>query len=379
MTIIFGGTIGRSGLGGQAWAILQYLLGFRALGHDVYYLEDCGDSSWIYIWEKDEWTDELDYPAAYVHACLEPFGFGERWIYRDYDQIRGMPLAKFLEICGRADLLIMRAAPFWRWRDEYERVKRRAFIDVDPGFTQITLASGDPGWVEGVAKADRRFSFGQRIGAPDCSIPQTGGPWLKTLPPVFLPEWPVVESPATHFTSVMRWQGFKEVKHEGVAYGQRDLEFPQFLDLPKITSQKFCIAQMGIERPEVLTSHGWEALHGEDVSKTPTSYRDFIQNSRAEISVPKNGYVKMRGGWFSDRSVCYLSSGRPVLIEDTGLRDWLPVGEGVVTFKDLSEAARGVDQINENYEKHRQAARRIAEQVFSTEQVLPGFIADAMS
>ena len=105
MTIIFGGTIGRSGLGGQAWAILQYLLGFRALGHDVYYLEDCGDSSWIYIWEKDEWTDELDYPAAYVNACLAPFGFGERWIYRDYDQTRGMTLPQFLEVCGRADLL----------------------------------------------------------------------------------------------------------------------------------------------------------------------------------------------------------------------------------------------------------------------------------
>jgi hypothetical protein len=289
-----------------------------------------------------------------------------------------MPLQQFLDVCSHADLLIMRAAPFWRWRDEYEKPRRRAFIDVDPGFTQITLANGDPGWVEGVAKADRRFTFGQRIGAADCLIPQTGGPWLKTVPPVFLPEWPVAQANGTHFTSVMRWQGFKEVTHEGVAYGQRDLEFPQFLDLPKMSSQKFCIAQMGIE-PEVLTSHGWEALLGEEVSRTPASYRDFIQQSRAEISVPKNGYVKMRGGWFSDRSVCYLASGRPVLIEDTGLADWLPVGEGVVTFKNLSEAASGVEQINKRYGDHRQAARRIAEQVFSTEQVLPRFIEAAMS
>jgi len=378
MTIIFGGTIGRSGMGGQAWAILQYLLGFRALGHDVYYLEDCGDSSWIYIWEKDEWTDELDYPAAYVNTCLTPFGFGERWIYRDYDQTRGMPLPQFLEICGRADLLIMRAAPFWRWRDEYEKPRCRAFIDVDPGFTQITLANGDPGWVEGVAKADRRFTFGQRINSADCSIPPTGGPWLKTVPPVFLPEWPVSASAATHFTSVMRWQGFKEVTHQGVAYGQRDLEFPLFLDLPKATSQKFCIAQMGIE-PDVLTSHGWEALHGEEVTRTPAAYREFIQSSRAEFSVPKNGYVKMRGGWFSDRSVCYLASGRPVLIEDTGLSDWLPVGEGVVTFTNLAGAAKGVEQINGQYDLHRQAARRIAEQFFATEQVLPRFIEAAMT
>lgn len=378
MTIIFGGTIGRSAMGGQAWAILQYLLGFRALGHDVYYLEDCGDSSWVYIWETHEWTDELDYPAAYVNSCLAPFGFGDRWIYRDYDQTRGMALSQFLEICSRADLLIMRAAPFWRWREEYKKPKCRAFIDVDPGFTQITLANGDQGWVEGVANADKRFTFGQRVGAADCAIPQTGGPWLKTLPPVFLPEWPICNGAADRFTSVMRWQGFKEVMHDGVSYGQRDLEFPQFLDLPTATSQKFCIAQMGADA-DLLNNHGWETVPGENVSKTPEAYRQFIQQSRAEFSVPKSGYVKMRGGWFSDRSVCYLASGRPVLIEDTGLKDWLPVGEGVVTFGDLKQAAAGVKTINDNYPHHRDAARRIAEQVFSTEVVLPRFIEAAMS
>jgi len=378
MTIIFAGTIGLSGLGGQAWAVLQYLLGFRALGHEVYYLEDCGRSSWVYIWEKEEWTHELDYPAAYVNACLEPFGLGDRWIYRDNYRSLGMPLAQFLQVCAGADLLIMRAVPFWNWRKEYEGPRRRAFIDVDPGFTQITLANGDAGWVAGVAKADRHFTFGQRIGAPNCPIPETGGPWLKTVPPVFLPEWPVVDTEATHFTSVMRWQGFREVKHQGIAYGQRDAEFPAFLDLPKSTSQKFRIAQMGI-KPEMLTSHGWEAVHGEIVSKTPDSYRNFIQNSRAEFSVPKNGYVKMRGGWFSDRSVCYLASGRPVLIENTGLEEWLPLGEGLLTFDDVAGAVTGIEAINSDYLRHRAAARRLAENTFSTDRVLPRFLDAAMA
>jgi len=378
MTIIFAGTIGLSGLGGQAWAVLQYLLGFRALGHEVYYLEDCGRSSWVYIWEKEEWTHELDYPAAYVNACLEPFGLGDRWIYRDNYRSLGMPLPQFLQVCAGADLLIMRAVPFWNWRKEYESPRRRAFIDVDPGFTQITLANGDPGWVAGVAKADRHFTFGQRIGAPNCPIPETGGPWLKTVPPVFLPEWPVVDTEATHFTSVMRWQGFREVKHQGIAYGQRDAEFPAFLDLPKSTSQKFLIAQMGI-KPEMLTSHGWEAVHGEIVSKTPDSYRAFIQNSRAEFSVPKNGYVKMRGGWFSDRSVCYLASGRPVLIEDTGLEEWLPLGEGLLTFNNVAGAVTGIEAINSQYLRHRAAARRLAEDTFSTDRVLPRLIDAAMA
>jgi len=272
----------------------------------------------------------------------------------------------------------MPAVPFWTCREEYAGPRRRAFIDVDPGFTQITLANSDRGWIEGVAKAERRFTFGQRFGAPDCPIPLTGGPWLKTVPPVFLPEWPLAVSEASHFTSIMRWQGFREVIHNGIAYGQRDKEFPRFLDLPKATSQKFCIAQMGI-KPELLVSHGWEVVHGEEVTRTTAGYREFIQNSRAEFSVPKNGYVKMRGGWFSDRSVCYLASGRPVLVEDTGLHDWLPVGQGLLTFTGMASALADVEQLNAHYAAHREAARKLAEQFFATSKVLPEFLDAAMS
>jgi hypothetical protein len=378
MTILFAGTIGLSGLGGQAWAVLQYLLGLRALGHEVFYLEDCGRSSWVYIWEKEEWTHELDYPAAYVRACLEPFGFGERWIYRDTYRSLGMALENFQQVCAAADLLIMRAAPFWVWRPEYERPRRRIFIDVDPGFTQITLANGDRGWLEGLARAERRFTVGQRLGAADCPVPTVGGPWLKTLPPVFLPEWPVAGGAAARFTSVMRWQGFREARYQGVSYGQRDRQFPKYFDLPRRTAQRFCIAQMGT-KPELLEDHGWEVVPGEIISRTPASYREFIAHSRAEFSVPKHGYVQTRGGWFSDRSVCYLASGRPVLMEDTGLGDWLPVGEGLVTFHDVAEALAGVEKINADYERHRRAARRLAESVFATEKVLPPLLDAAMS
>jgi hypothetical protein len=377
MTIIVAGTIGLSGLGGQAWAVLQYLLGFRALDHDVYYLEDCGRSSWVYIWEKEEWTHELDYPAAYVEACLKPFGFGDRWIYRDNYRSLGIPLAQFQDICAQADLLITRAVPFWNWRKEYELPKRRTFIDVDPGFTQITLASGDKGWIEGVARAERRFTYAQRIGAPDCSVPASGGPWFKTRTPVFLPEWPLVPADATHFTSIIRWQGFKEVTYEGVSYGQRDKGFPQYLSLPARTRQKFLLAQMGAS-PELLAKNGWEVAAGEIVSKTPECYREFIQRSRAEFSVPKNGYVTMRGGWFSDRSVCYLASGRPVLIEDTGLGDWLPVGKGLLTFSNVDEALAGMEAINSDYQRHRMAARSLAETHFATDKVLPELIEASM-
>jgi hypothetical protein len=375
MKIIVAGTMGRSGLGGQAWACLQYLLGFRALGHELFYLEDCGHSSWVYDWEKQEWTTDLDYPAAYVAECLAPFGFDEHWIYRTDEGSRGAPLERFVEFCSRADLLLLRAVPLWVWRKEYARPQRRAFIDVDPGFTQISIANGDKGLAEGIARCERRFTVGQDIGQPGCIAPKAGGPWSKTLPPVFLPEWPFVQGDATHFTSVMRWQGFKEVTHGEITYGQRDAEFPKFADLPRRTPQKFRIAQMGVD-PKLLQAHGWEVVPGEVVSRTPHSYREFIQHSRGELGIPKQGYVKMRTGWISDRSVCYLASGRPVIIEDTGVAPVIPTGLGLVTFDNLDSAVAAIHTVNSDYEKHCQAARRLAEERFATNKVLPRLLND---
>jgi hypothetical protein len=378
MTLVIAGTIGRSGLGGQAWAVLQYLLGFRTLGHDVYYLEDCGISSWVYDWDRNEWTTELDYPAAYVRACLEPFGFAGKWVYRTNDGAIGMTLDQLKSILASADLLVMRAVPLWVWREEYNEPKRRVFIDVDPGFTQISIAQGDKGIADGVARCERRFSVGQRIGAPDCPIPTEAGPWMATLPPVFLGEWPNQTATADEFTSIIRWQGFREAEHQGAAYGQRDKEFPIFFDLPKRTGHKFRVAMMGT-KPETLTTHGWAVAPGEIISKTPASYRDFIQKSRGEFCVPKHGYVATRGGWISDRSVCYLASGRPVLMEETGISECIPRGEGLVTFHDFDSACAAIRAVNADYGRHSRAARQLAESVFDSVRVLPRFLDAAMS
>ncbi len=377
MRIILAGAIGRSGLGGQAWAYLQYLIGLRALGHDVYYLEDCGQTSWIWNWDTGEWTEDPEPPAAYVRNCLEPFGFWDKWSYRTTARSFGMSLERLKEVCAEADLLIMRAIPLWDWRPEYALPRRRVFIDVDPGFTQMNIAGGDKGLAEAIGRCERRFTLGQRFGAADCLIPDAGGPWLRTLPPVALSEWPVTRSaPGAAFTAIMRWDGFQDSKYNGQTYGQKDQEFNRFIDLPRRTAQKFRIALNG---PETLAEYGWEIVPGDVATRTPQGYRGFIQQSRAEFGVAKQGYVKMRGGWFSDRSVCYLASGLPLLIQDTGLSDWLPVGEGVVTFEDLSGILRGIDSINTNYERHCRAARRLAEERFAAEKVLPPFLDAAMS
>ncbi|HLM61798.1 MAG TPA: hypothetical protein VK308_13410 [Pyrinomonadaceae bacterium] len=379
MIIIFAGSIGRLPVGGHAWIDMQYLSGLKALGHDVYYFEDCGDESWVYNWDIEELTTELSYPADYVRDCLEPLGFKNRWIYRAGNQSEGMSIESFREICAQADLMIVRAVPLTIWRDEYLEVHRRCYIDADPGFNQISLINGNAKLAETLNQCERLFTIGQRIGAADCPIPDAGYNWLKTVAPVSLPDWRVAENEdASHFTSVMQWRGFHDVVYKGLAYGQKDKEFPRFLKLPQLVSQPFRLALTG-SSPENFTEYGWEVVPGWVASKTTGSYQSFIQESRAEFGVAKHGYVAMRGGWFSDRSVCYLASGRPVLVEDTGLRDWLPVGEGIVTFSDISEAVRGVESINAEYERHCHAAREIAEQYFAASLVLPLLIEEAMN
>ncbi|NMG05375.1 glycosyltransferase [Brasilonema sp. UFV-L1] len=381
MNIIFAGSIGRFPVGGHAWVDMQYLLGLRSLGHKVFYLEECGPESWVYHWEMEQMTTELDYPTTYLQQCLTEIGFDSCWIYRAGEQSVGMNVADFLDVCAQADLLIVRGSPIPLWRPEYDLPKRRLFIDSDPGFTQIHLSHGDADLNNTVERCDRLFTVGQQVGAQGCSVPTLGKHWLKMFPPVFLPYWPVAEDKnATHFTVVMQWRSYREVTYEGNSYGNKDKEFPTFIDIPKLTQQPFRVALTSPHTiPEQLIEHHWDVVPGWAVSFTPESYQQFIQNSRAEFGIAKQGYVAMQTGWFSDRSLCYLASGRPVLLQDTGLSDYLPIGEGILTFRNLSEAVDGIAAINADYERHRQAARRLAEEYFDSNKVLTSILEAAMN
>ena len=182
---------------------------------------------------------------------------------------------------------------------------------------------------------------------------------------------------ATHFTSILQWRSYQEVTYQGVSYGNKNQSFPQFIDLPKLTPQPLRLALTG-GSPQQLTEHGWDVVSGWQTSWTPANYQQFIQASRAEFGVAKQGYVAMRGGWFSDRSICYLASGRPVLIQDTGQGDWLPTGEGILTFSNLTEALAGIETINADYGRQRQAARRLAEEYFDSGKVLSALLEAAV-
>lgn len=378
MIIIFASAIGRFPIGGNAWSDLQYILGLRSLGHDVYYLEECGLESWVYNWQTEQFTTDLDYPTNYLRNCLEPLGFANQWIYRAGDRSAGMELDKFKYICSQADLMIIRGSPITLWREEYNLPQRRIYIDADPGFTQINIVQGNTELANTIEQCDRLFTIGQRIGAPDCSIPTIDKHWHKTLPPIALPYWAWVEDDSTYFSSIMQWHSYCEVNYQGVSYGNKDKEFLKFIDIPQQTKQPFRIALSG-GIPQELAQHGWEVIPGWMASFSPESYQIFIQESRAEFGVAKHGYVATKGGWFSDRSVCYLASGRPILVQDTGLSDWLPLKEGIFTFCDRSEAANAIETINTDYKQHQYAARKLAEEYFDSNKVLSSLLETAMS
>lgn len=380
MIIILSGAIGRCcGVGGKAWVYMQYLIGLQALGHDVFYLEDCGDESWVYKWETDETATDIEYPASYVRSCLEPIGFQGKWIYRAGDRAAGMKIDEFRQICLQADLLIVRANPIMLWRNEYDWPSRRIFIDVDPGFTQMSILSGDTDLAQTVQRCERLFTFGQRIGKEDCAIPTAGRTWFKTLPPVSLQKWQSSRTgPGRYFTSLMDWRGFNDVIYSGVFYGQKDREFPKFIELPRLTDQELLIGLLGAPM-EWLSDYGWKVVPGGHASRTPWLYHKFIQESRAEFSVAKHAYVETKGGWISDRSACYLASGRPALVQDTGQGDCLPIGEGIITFSNIQEALKGIETINGDYEHQRRSARALAEKYFDSDKVLSALLEEAMA
>jgi hypothetical protein len=375
--VILAGTIGRSVTGGQAWANLHYLLGLRALGHEAYYLEDVGSWSETYDWQSQENTTSMDYPARFINDSLTPYGFGDRWAYRSTDEGRGIPLANLKELCRAADLLIVRGVPLLSWRDDYDLPRRRAFIDVDPGFTQLRILNNEPALAETVANCETLFTFATAIGQPQCLIPDVGRKWRPTLPPIHSAAWSSVPAAVdAPFTTIVRWRGVHDVELRGVRYGQRDQEFPKFFDLPQRTGERFRIALLGDGRA-ALEAHGWEVVDGGDATTTIGSYRNFILQSKAEFGIAKQCYVEMRGGWISDRSVSYLAAGRPVVVQDTGVGEEFCNDIGFVTYRTAGEAAAAVIDVSENYQAHAQRTSALIGSHFEAERVIAKLLAAA--
>jgi hypothetical protein len=367
MKILFAGIIARYPFGGVTWCSLMYLLGLRALGHDVFYIEDTGEC--VYDPVQNARSVDPAYGTNYIHQSLQPFGFGDRWAFVNYDgTYHGRSVEDVRRFCADADLFLNLSGGSWFWRDEYARIPRRAFIDSDPAFTQLAIAKAEPWYVAFFRQFSHLFTFGSNIGTPASAIPVGDFHWHGTWQPVTLDEWRTDRPYVDRFTTVMTWQieSFADVG------GNKDQEFVKYIDLPSNTAQPFELAVNGPQT--LLRDHGWNTVDAMGVSRSLHDYRDFIQRSKAEFGVAKHTYVASRCGWFSDRTECYLASGRPALVQDTGWTAHVPHGEGLLAFSTPAEALAGIDRINSDYPRHARRAEAIARECFDAAKILPALL-----
>ena len=370
LTIVLSGMIaGDPYQGGASWAVLQYALGLRKLGHRVLFVEPI-DPSRV---KPEGATLQESTNATYFRQVVSDFGLEEcasLHLVGSRTTV-GLPYERCLDIVAQAELLLNISGML---TDEtlIGKIPVRAYLDLDPAFVQCWHAQG----------INMRFAghthfvtIGRAIGEPDCPVPACGVPWIKTLQPIVLSHWPVAEQIRYEgLTTIGNWRGYGSVENNGVHYGQKAHSLRPLFDLPSRTREPFLLA-MAIHAKETadlaqLHRFGWHLLDPAQVAATPLSYQQFIQGSKAEFGIAKSGYVNSNCGWFSDRSVCYLASGRPVIAQETGFSHYLPTGTGLLSFTTAEDVLAAIEAVNTNYEAHRRAARAIAEEHFASNRVL---------
>ena len=368
--VVSGMAAGVPGQGGATWAVLQYVLGLRRLGWDVYLVEQMRESELRPSGESLAASEN----ARYFRALTRAFGLeGKAALIRaSSGESVGMPRSDLRRVVARAEVLLnlsgRLADPELR-----ERIPIRAYLDLDPAFTQLWRACD--GAELGLAGHTHYVTVGLEVGGAGCPIPTMGLDWITTLPPVVLDEWPVTERPDRDaWTTVANWRGYGSIQWRGVHYGQKAHAFRDLFGLPGRTGDRFELA-LAIHADEVddlaaLRSNGWRLLDPRSVVSSPEGYRRFVRGSAAELGVAKTGYVNSRCGWFSDRSACYLAAGRPVVAQDTGFSSHLPVGRGLLAFQTLDEAVEAVGAVRSDYPLHARAARGVAEEHLDSDRVL---------
>lgn len=364
--VVAGALAAKPGNAGGAWERFSYAAGFRRLGFDVLFLEEVAavpDAAAI------RWFD--DTTAFFAFGAAAAIVGPDDWSHgRERDDIRRALAASDLLVNLSGNL----AAP-----DLVEAARTTAFIDVDPGFTQIWHA--DPTVSYEVPRHDHYLTIGENIGGPGCPIPTGGLPWKPTRQPLLLDHWPATPAArCRRFTTIASWRGpYGPLVNDGTTYGLKVHEFRRVIDLPSRVAAAFELALEihagdALDRAALLAA-GWSLASPATAVPTPVAFRDYIQRSDAEFSVAQGIYAHAASGWFSDRSTRYLASGKPVLVQDTSLVA-IPTGEGIVTFRTLDEAAVGAEQIIRDYATHARAARGIAETHFASDVILRRLLAD---
>jgi hypothetical protein len=374
LAVLVGG-IGKLPSAGVALYYLHYLVGLRELGYRVHYVERQNRPFETYDPDADEMTDRPDFALRYLAAIAERYGFAGSWSFVDRaGTCHGAGWKDLRDVLDRADFVLTVADP--TWFEDLERCGRRLFVDGDPMFTQVALASGSGGRAEAPRHYDTLFTYASRIGQEGCLVPTAGREWLPTRPVVATGLWDQPPAPSrAPLVALMHWAAGAEVEHGGRSFGHKGRELQRFLELPRRRPGDYVLAAGGPGVPrEALAARGWRLVSPLAVTRSVDDYRRFIAGARADLGIAKHAYVASRSGWFSDRSTCFLASGRPVLHQDTGYTDWLSTDEGVLPFSDLDSLLEAIERLDRNYPRHARAARRVAERHFEASVVIAGML-----
>jgi hypothetical protein len=358
------------------YQFLHYLLALRRLGYDPYYIEDSG--RWVYDPKLNDLSPDAGNNLNAVVPVLESYGFKGRWAFRGHypgGRCYGLTEAQILRLYREADAFL-NVTGAQELRDEHMACRRRIYVETDPVAAQIKVTMGDKQTIGALAAHDTHFSFGLNFGAPDCLVPLEQFNWLPSSQPVALDLWQneqKAELNGAAYNTIATWQNKgKDIVYQGETYyWSKDREFLKILDLPRRRTVPFELA-VGVppKTRRLLKTNKWRLVEPLELSSNLESYRNFILHSRGEFTVAKDQNIRLRSGWFSDRSACYLAAGRPVMTQDTGFGSRLPTGKGLFAFSTMDDILEAVDEIESDYAGNCCAARDIAEEYFAGEKVV---------
>ena len=373
------GMMGRSPFGGQTWLYLNWLVGLCRLGHDVWYIED--DAAWPYDPEENALTNG-GYAVRHIYRVLRHVGMEDRWAFRlssQWGRCEG-PVSDRIDELYRSSDALLNIVGATRIRKRHRAAPFRVVVETDPVIGELLRATRDRVAIAMYESHHAMATYGENYGAPDCGVPVDGMSYVTTRQPIDLDFWrPVYTPDAPYFTTIGNYrQPGNDVVYQGERYRwSKHHEWERFIDLPRATPQQFQLALYAKPHDvSHLREHGWNVVPTVPMSLDVFgAYPDYIRGSRAEFTVAKDQNVRLRSGWFSERDVCYLASGKPVIAQDTGFGNVLPTGEGLFAFTTLDEAVAAIEAINHDYKRHCRAARAIAEEYFAAEKVAAKLLA----
>jgi hypothetical protein len=383
--IVLWGMVGALPFGGMVWQVYHYLVALRRLGFDVWYVEDSDRP----VYDPVHQNPTMDFAAnvALLADYMDQIGLSDRWAFRppgvqgeclgavDFEGLKRLyrEADAAINLCGCQEP-----------RPEHDTLRCRVYVETDPVENQVAVALGHKGVIATLDAHNHHFTYGENLGAEDCPVPMQRYRWRPTRPPVAVDLWfdtpqapsnPALTTIAklTHHSSDITWKGYdsKDVRWNGHVWRwSKYQEFLKFLDVPQGAVLPLEIATtLGTDDIAKWRDRGWRVGDASRLND-PMRYRDYIRTSSGEFTVAKDQYVAPRSGWFSDRSVCYLAAGRPVITQDTGFGKRIPTGHGLFAFSSKEEALAAIDAVAADYSTQSAAAVEIAKEYFDAEKVV---------